>query len=177
MRAFAITLFLTACWRDTATPPASPEPAPIVVRTPAPEPTGVDEAAPYIEQAEAAFERGDLAAAATLYGQALASPTSPLVHYARYKLGWVEFNLGRVTEALDLFVSVAQGATDENLRKAAGDDSARVYAQVGKPAVARAFFKRIDPLGTNRRLEILADAYDMAGKASEAATVRAQITP
>lgn len=179
MRALAITVLLTACWRDTAPPPAEPAPPPVVVRKPAakPEPVGVDEAAAYIDQAEAAFERADLAAAGKLYGQALAYPKSPLVHYARYKLAWVEFNLGRMPEAIDLFAMVAREATDEKLRKAAGDDIARVYAQVGKPAVAREFFKRIDPAWTNRRLGILADIYDMTGKPNEAATVRAQITP
>ncbi|MDX2087621.1 MAG: tetratricopeptide repeat protein [Kofleriaceae bacterium] len=176
-----IGLSLTACWRETSTPPAAPAPVEVETRTvaaePVPAPTADVDVSAQLEEAEAAFLAGDLARAEQLYQHALANGPVATTDYARYKLAWVRFNQSRFPDALRLFVEVAQHGSDARLRKAAGDDAARVYERVGKPQHARPLFERIDPTYVDRRLGILADAYDMMGNASAAAIIRAQITP
>ena len=184
MRWIAIaSMSLAACWRGAApaeSPP--PEPAPVrVAATPARAQEagapGDAEAASLVEEADKAFERVDLAAAEALYKRAIAYPNAPVAGYARYKLAWVYFNNNHMQEALELFVQVARRSGEPTLAKAAGDDAARVYANVGRPQLARPFFERLDPDRVGRRLGLLADAYDMDGKPAEAAIVRAQLTP
>src|SRR5262249_38695842 len=98
--------------------------------------------------AEYYFEHKQLADAEDRYRKVLKFPHSSVFLYAQYKLGWIDLNLGKPQEALEIFFHVAQAtATNpklEILNRAAKKDFVRAYAEVGKPDKALPAFARLD---------------------------------
>ncbi len=122
----------------------------------------------HLALADAAFEDGDLAAARAEYQAVLRTPAADGALYARYKLGWVELNLGDQPAALAAFLAVARAA-DQPLRGEAIKDVVRVYAAIGDPAAAPAFFDALDR-GRGPALTLrLAEACLDVGRLGEAA--------
>jgi tetratricopeptide (TPR) repeat protein len=127
--------------------------------------------------AEQAFERADLAAAAPLYREVLVAKASLSVHlYARYKLAWVDLDLGQPTEAYKSFAIIATTVGDQRdqmiIREARRD---LVRAYTGKPAAAFAAFERIAPGKGLDMLVQLAEVWFDQGRAAEAIAANTQL--
>src|SRR6185503_16510653 len=88
-------------------------------------------ASAHLAFAEYYFDANQLADAEARYKMVLKFPKSAAAQYAKYKLGWIDFNLQRYQEALELFFQVSRaGASD--LAAAARLDFVRAYAEIGK---------------------------------------------
>ncbi|MBS1119909.1 MAG: Tetratricopeptide repeat protein [Deltaproteobacteria bacterium] len=135
--------------------------------------------------AEYHFDARQLADAEARYRQVLKFPQSSVYLYAQYKLGWVDLNLGKPTEALQAFNQVAQQTRSDPdkavLHRAAKHDFVRAYAEIGKADKALPAFRRIDA-GRGRdgdsglaMLEILGDLYLDQGKHDKAIYVFRQL--
>lgn len=132
----------------------------------------------YLAFAEYYFTSGAMTNAAKFYEQVLKYPKAGVYHYAQYKLGWVHINMGRSKAALERFYAVgrATGARNQALARQARSDFVRVYADIGRPAVAYAAFRRLDVTDAPRMMNALARTYADQGKAKEAmATYRSLI--
>ena len=116
------------------------------------------------------FSRGDLSAARQFFTKVLLFPSTPVASYARYKLAWVDFDLGRMPEALEGFVRVATTAPPP-LGRAAADDAVRAYAQIGRADRAIPFFERVDRAHAIELAERLGRTYLDAGRAADAVVV------
>jgi outer membrane protein assembly factor BamD (BamD/ComL family) len=118
------------------------------------------------------FEQGQLADAEARYKQVLKFPKSPSYWYAMYKLGWIQFQLGKFLDALDMFsqIAVATRADKDHavLHRAAKKDFVRTYAEIGKADKAYVSFRRIDAAGAIDMLDTLADTYLAQGKSDKA---------
>ncbi len=118
------------------------------------------------------FEQNQLADAEQRYKMVLKFPKSSAYQYAKYKLGWIDLNLSRFQQALELFFEVAQ-ATKRNkkqavLNRAAKKDFVRAYAEIGKADKAYPAFQRVDRKYAFTMLGILADHYMGQGKSDKA---------
>lgn len=122
---------------------------------------------------EREFDQGDMAAAATHF-EKVAAIDSPLRPYARYKLGWVAYNLQEFPRALQAFETVATTAQDP-LRRAAASDAMRVYAEVGAADKAFAFAERLDKTRSLELVRRLGEHYLDQGKARDARTIFAEL--
>jgi tetratricopeptide (TPR) repeat protein len=101
-------------------------------------------------------------------------PESPIYGYAKYKEGWVYYNLGDFKQALATFVSVielsnkATGGGPKTqkiaLGKEAKKDSVRAYARIGTPEKAWDFFRRIGGDYAMTMMEQLGDLYNAQGQ-------------
>lgn len=118
------------------------------------------------------FEQKQLADAEAKYQRVLKFPKSSVFRHAQYKLGWVQFNLGKFTDAMQAWNDVIQGTAKNPdqavLHRAARNDFVRAYAEVGKADKALNAFKRVaggDGLGM---LASLADLYLDQGKSEKA---------
>ncbi len=117
------------------------------------------------------FEANRLDDAEPLYRQLLKFPQSPGYPYAMYKLAWVLRNRQQPVEALELFARVVQATSMPTLavlHRAALQDYVRVYAEVGKVAVAQAAFNRLAPGQGVAMLSQLADVYMDQGQFAKA---------
>jgi tetratricopeptide (TPR) repeat protein len=118
------------------------------------------------------FEAGQLADAEARYKHVLEFPSSNAYWYAMYKLGWIDLNLAKHTEALDLFFKVANATKNSSkydvLNRAAKKDFVRAYAEIGKTDKALDAFKRVDAKASFGMLETLADFYLEQGKSDKA---------
>lgn len=119
-----------------------------------------------------AFADQRLAEAQALYERVIALGDDER-HYARYKLGWVALNLDDSPGALAHWTHVIRdGGADPRQRslvEMATKDCVRVYARVGRPEAARAFFTRIDPSRAAAMLQWLVEIYDQEGRPEDAA--------
>lgn len=122
---------------------------------------------------ERAFEQGDMTAAAAHYEKVVAID-SPLKPYARYKLGWVAYNMQDFPRALQSFEAVATTARDP-LRRAAASDAMRVYGHVGGHDKAFAFAERLDKARTLELVRRLGEQYLDQGKAREARAIFSEL--
>jgi tetratricopeptide (TPR) repeat protein len=129
-------------------------------------------ASAYAMLADEAFEDGRFEAARELYEKVVVLG-SDHKHYARYKLGWVAFNLDDGQGALAHWVSVATEARadprQQALVESAVSDCVIAYARVGRPERARAFFNHLDPSRTDELLRRLAEIYRQEGRPDDAA--------
>lgn len=126
----------------------------------------------YLAFADHYFESGALANAERFYRKILRLPGSPInrpIHrYARYKLAWVGYNLGRFQDALQGFYEVAQsarkGSKHRALYRAARADFVRTYAEIGRPDRAHQAFRKLDRGHALRMLQDLSARYLQHGK-------------
>jgi tetratricopeptide (TPR) repeat protein len=134
-------------------------------------------ASTYVPQAHLAFadyyfDAGQLADAEVRYRMVLKFPKSAIYHYATYKLGWVNFQLARFQEALELFFQVAIAARTntalEPLARASRLDFVRAYAEIGRPERASLAFERVDRAAVLEMLEHLAYRYAESGRGDKA---------
>jgi tetratricopeptide (TPR) repeat protein len=113
------------------------------------------------------FAKGDMAGAKSFYEKVALLGDPELRAYARYKQAWCELNLGDAAAALEGFIAAAQQAGKgelpprlARLRDVALRDSVIAYAQIGKPAKAAEFYRRMaGEAGAERLLARLAQLY------------------
>lgn len=141
---------------------------------------------PYIPDAKVAFGdyyfemagqepekfKDHLENAAAEYKAVLQFPKSNVYTYAMYKMGWVYLNLGKHTEAFEVFFKVAELTKGDKkkapLNRAAKKDLVRAYAEMGKAEMAYKTFQRVDKSYAFDMLQILGDIYLEQGKAEKA---------
>jgi tetratricopeptide (TPR) repeat protein len=111
-----------------------------------------------------AFAARDLQHASAFYEKVIASGDATLGEYARYKLGWVDYNLGDFKSALEAFVAVLdhaqkgeRGAARLQLGREAQKDTVRAYARIGATDRAWPFFQRVGGAAAPAMLEQLAE--------------------
>lgn len=121
------------------------------------------------------FEQKQLEDSLKFYDKVMQFPESPIYGYAKYKEGWVYYNLGDFKQALATFVSVIElsnksgpGGGSKNqkiaLGKEAKKDSVRAYARVGTPEKAWDFFRRIGGDYAMTMMEQLGELYNAQGQ-------------
>lgn len=119
---------------------------------------------------EEAFAQADLARAEKLYTQGLTSRTEGGRAYARYMLGWVQYDLGRTDEAFASFAAVATTPTTDGrltaLTRAARNDLVRAYTL--PVASAHATFEQLAP---GQGLDLLVRLGDLRFEAGKHADV------
>ena len=124
---------------------------------------------------EEAFAHADLARAEKLYTQGLTARTEGMRAYARYKLGWVQYNLGRTDEAFASFAAVATTPTTDGkltvLTRAARKDLVRAYTL--PVASAHATFEKLAP---GQGLDLLVRLGDLRLEAGKHTDVTAIFT-
>ncbi len=128
------------------------------------------------------FDNKQLEDALKFYDRVMQFPESPIYGYAKYKEGWVYYNLGDFKQALATFVSVIElsekgGAGAGNkaskiaLAKEAKKDSVRAYARIGTPDKAYEFFKRIGGNYALTMMEQLGELYNAQGQFTDSIKV------
>jgi tetratricopeptide (TPR) repeat protein len=109
--------------------------------------------------------------AAAEYKAVLQFPKSNVYTYALYKMGWVYLNLGKHTEAFEVFFKVADLTKNDKkqgaINRAAKKDLVRAYAEMGKAEMAFRTFQRVDKSYAFDMLQILGDIYLEQGKAEK----------
>ena len=98
------------------------------------------------------FDQGDMFEALEAYQKVVQYPDSPVYQYARYRMGWAYFNLDNYERALEEFLTVVdlaraaeEGSADRAMLRQVRSDVVRVYARIGSPDQAVAFFQDIAP--------------------------------
>ena len=118
------------------------------------------------------FEHRQLADAEARYRRVLQFPKAPMYLYARYKLGWVQLNLGKHQDALEAFHDVAVATRRDPdrapLHHAALNDLVRAYAEVGNVNRASAYFRKVAADRAPAMYELLGDLYREQGKSEKA---------
>ncbi len=140
---------------------------------------------------EMLFDEGDVRGAQKVYGKIVQSYQNASVYgYARYKLGWCNYNLGRYKVALGDFLSVLKysrgrkdgGRSRLTLAKEALRDLVRTYVQLGndprlskkqrkalaQPRRAVKFFRKNAPVQYKPLLAELVRLYREAGQTESA---------
>jgi TolA-binding protein len=124
---------------------------------------------------EIIFQEGKADKAARIYQQVIANhKDSDIYGYARYKLGWCHYNLGKYREALADFLDVLKfsktrrgsGRKRLALKREATRDIVRTYVHIGKasPNKAIRFFRKIAPERYMDLAEKLARLYGDTGQ-------------
>jgi tetratricopeptide (TPR) repeat protein len=121
----------------------------------------------YLTIADATLEP---ATAEPLYEQAILLAHGAHAFYARERLATIYFRLGRHQDALALFAEVATKA-DEPLREVAARDAVEPYAEIGRPELAREFFRQLDLGNENALSRALAMRYLQTGMDEKAIRV------
>jgi tetratricopeptide (TPR) repeat protein len=140
----------------------------------------------YFEKANKADRAQSLASALEAYKHAAEYQESSVYGYALYKQGWVHYNLGNWSEALELFRSViffgemptSTVAQDRKLAlvKEARKDFVRTYSHVGSAERAYDEFHRVGgEAGWWDMLKTLASLYFDEGKDRDAVLVYARL--
>jgi TolA-binding protein len=140
----------------------------------------------YFDAAEKGNRNQSLENALRAYQRAASFTESSVYGYALYKQAWVYYNLGRWSEALDLFRAVVLFgelptttlASDKRLAlvREARKDYVRTYSHVGSPEAALPDFRKVGgEAGWWDMLRGLADLYFAEGKDREAALVYRQL--
>ncbi len=181
--AIAIALLLTACsapehetvtktydFDDAPLEGDLVKPTPVALVEPA---TGASPDAILLQNAEAAFDKNDMASAKAFYAAVAEGPSETLAPYARYKLGWVHYNLGEFAEALESFVGIAAmrgpDCAPTALATQALRDVVLAYAEVGFPTTAVEFFRALDPADWRVHCARLAELWEAQGRTADAA--------
>jgi len=114
------------------------------------------------------FELSAMEKAVEAYEKVTTDPKNRLYPFALYKLAWCRFNLAEYDKALEQLVKAAQVAYEsphwEDLAREAMDSLPVFYAEVGKPAAAMEFFRKVDASRTERLTAKLALLYSEQGK-------------
>ena len=121
------------------------------------------------------FDQKQLEDSLKFYDKVMQFPESPIFGYAKYKEGWVYYNLGDFKQALATFVSVIElsnkggpggGSKTQKiaLGKEAKKDSVRAYARIGTPEKAWDFFRRVGGDYAMTMMEQLGDLYNAQGQ-------------
>jgi tetratricopeptide (TPR) repeat protein len=118
------------------------------------------------------FDNKQLEDALKFYDKVMQFPDSPIFGYAKYKEGWVYYNLGDFKQALATFVSVIELGQKPGgnkvqkiaLVKEAKKDSVRAYARIGTPEKAWDFFRRIGGDYAMTMMEQLGELYNAQGQ-------------
>jgi tetratricopeptide (TPR) repeat protein len=117
------------------------------------------------------FEQNDLADAEQFYTKVLQFPKSAVYWYAYYKIGWVDLNLQKYSEALEAFYKVASATQGDKkqtvLNRAAKKDLVRAYAEVGNVRTAFKYFQKVDSSFAFDMEQILGDLFLDQGKAEK----------
>lgn len=122
------------------------------------------------------FEQAQMENALAFYDKVVAFTDAAVAPYAAWKRGWVFYNLSRPQEALDAFVQAARHAKAGPVRRHAIRDSVRVYADVGKPDKAAAFYGKLAKDLMPQPLYWLADHYHDLGRSADEALIRAALS-
>lgn len=120
------------------------------------------------------FDQKQLEDALKFYDKVMQFPDSPIYGYAKYKEGWVYYNLGDFKQALATFVAVVElsnkvsgpGSKSQKiaLGKEAKKDCVRAYARIGTPEKAWDFFRRVGGDYAMTMMEQLGDLYNAQGQ-------------
>lgn len=152
-------------WADAPPPRTSPED---------------DAALEAVKRGDALFDAGSMEEALAVYDSV---PRASLVgSYARYKSAWCLVNLSRPADALGRFRELAiagRSSLVENAKavgREAAKDCAMVYAMVGDPKKALAFFEELSPERFLDLTERVATAYADSAMYPEAEVVLAALT-
>ncbi|MBI5071020.1 MAG: tetratricopeptide repeat protein [Deltaproteobacteria bacterium] len=139
----------------------------------------------YFDSAEKGARNENLKKALESYKRAAAHAESSIYGYALYKQGWVHYNLGEWTAALDLFRGVilfgelptSTIAPEKKIAlvREAKRDYVRTYSHVGAAEAAQEDFKRVGGDGWREMLRSLAGLYYEEGKDREAILVYHQL--
>lgn len=140
----------------------------------------------YFDSAEKASRNENLRKALESYKRAAARTESSIYGYALYKQGWVHYNLGSWSEALDLFRAVilfgelptSTIAPEKKiaLLREAKKDYVRTYSHIGSPQAAREDFQRVGgEEGWRDMFRSLAGLYFEEGKDGEAIHIYHQL--
>ncbi len=124
----------------------------------------------YFDRANKADRAGNLKKALEAYQKAATYQESSVYGYALYKQGWVQYNLGHFSDALDLFRAVvffgelptSTIPADRKLAlvKEAKKDYVRTWPHVGSAEAAFEDFRRVGgDAGVRDMLKTLADLY------------------
>jgi tetratricopeptide (TPR) repeat protein len=136
----------------------------------------------YLSFGEYFFEQKDFEHALQFYDKVLQFPQSRVYGFARYKEGWVYFNLGDFKQALATFVNViemgAQHSKDKNwapLVKESKKDCVRAFGRVGTPEKAWPFFQKIGGEYAPTMLEMLGELYNAQGQFADSIKIYRQL--
>ncbi|MGC6415545.1 MAG: tetratricopeptide repeat protein [Bradymonadia bacterium] len=127
---------------------------------------------------EILFQDGEAAKAAQVYKKVIASyRDAPVYAYARYKLGWCHYNMGRYKDALTDFLDVVQYSDKQRgggrnklvLKREATRDLVKTYVHIDEatPKKALRFFRKVAPTKYLDLCESLAQLYSDKGKFRE----------
>jgi hypothetical protein len=129
---------------------------------------GMSQNAALLEKADAFFDENNMHNAQLLYEAVAQSQDPILAPYARYKLAWVHYNLGEFKEALVFFVALAQTRDADGqptaLAGQALSDTVLVFAEVGTPTQAPAFYEKLAGDAWRTYCDRLVSLYDAQGK-------------
>jgi len=117
------------------------------------------------------FELSAIEKAVEAYQKVTADRKNRLYPFALYKLAWCHFNLAEYEPALKELVEVVEVAREsphwESLAREAADSLPYFYAEIGKPAAALEFFRKVDSGREERLTAKLALLYSDQGKLNE----------
>lgn len=128
-------------------------------------------ASAYVVFGDYYFTQNSMANAQRFYTKVLVGfPRYSHADYVRDRSAWVAFNLGKFQQALLRFTKVVRARPAPH--QAVANDALRgmvlAYANIGRPARAFLFFKRMSPQNADRLAEDLARTYHSQGKYAQA---------
>jgi len=142
----------------------------------------------YLSFGEYYFENKEFENAIKFYDKVLQYPDSRVYGFAKYKEGWVYYNLGDFKQAMAVFVDViefankptkdkGQAANRKALQKEARKDVVRTYARLpgANPEKAWPFFQRTGADYAPTMMELLGELYNAQGMFEESIKVYRQL--
>jgi tetratricopeptide (TPR) repeat protein len=142
----------------------------------------------YLSFGEYYFENKEFENAIKFYDKVLQYPDSRVYGFAKYKEGWVYYNLGDFKQAMAVFVDVVeyankpvkdkgQAANRKALQKEARKDIVRTYARLpgANPEKAWPFFQRTGGDYAPTMMELLGELYNSQGMFEESIKVYRQL--
>jgi tetratricopeptide (TPR) repeat protein len=133
------------------------------------------------------FEQKDLESALKFYERVLAYPDSRVFGYAKYKMGWVYYNLGDFKQAMATFIAVIEltekgggSSIKQNriaLQKEAKKDVVRTFARLpgAQPEKAWPFFQKVGKEYAPTMMEQLGELYNGQGMFADSIKVYRQL--
>jgi TolA-binding protein len=142
----------------------------------------------YLSFGEYYFENKEFENALKFYDKVLQYPDSRVYGFAKYKEGWVYYNLGDFKQAMQVFVDVVeyankpvkdkvQAANRKALQKEARKDIVRTYARLPgtNPEKAWPFFQKYGGDYAPTMMELLGELYNGQGMFEESIKVYRQL--
>jgi tetratricopeptide (TPR) repeat protein len=122
------------------------------------------------------FDQARMDKAKMAYLKVISYPDSPVANYARYKLGWVYYNLQEWEQSGEYFRQVLELTADQNPRPAlyeeALKDITRVYGHFASAEEAPRVFRQLAPEREQEMLERLAALWFGDGKLADSIKIR-----